>query len=155
MPPSLSGPLLGFLYYALIPCALLGGWLAKNVPNRKHLLWIPALCNMLLGSSTTLVASPWLLALLLTAIGIVWIASPVMEILPFEYPGIRPREVAVIASLIRTFMGLGFALGPMLTGLVTELTGSLQTGIQVLCLLTGIGVVAGLLYPSSTAPTLA
>jgi predicted MFS family arabinose efflux permease len=155
MPPSLSGPLLGFLYYALIPCALLGGWLAKNVPNRKHLLWIPALCNMLLGSSTTLVTSPWLLALLLTAIGIVWIVSPVMEILPFEYPGIRPREVAVIASLIRTFMGLGFALGPMLTGLVTELTGSLQTGIQVLCLLAGIGVVAGLLYPSSTAPTLA
>lgn len=151
MPPALSGPLLGFLYYALIPCALCGGWLAKNVPNRKHLLWIPALCNMLLGVATTLSASPWLLMVLLTGIGMVWMVSPVMEILPFEYPGIRPREVAVIASLIRTFMGLGFALGPLLTGVVAELTGSLATGLQVLCLLTGIGVVAGLLYPKRPA----
>ncbi|MEE8305231.1 MAG: MFS transporter [Candidatus Tectomicrobia bacterium] len=148
MPPSLSGPLLGFLYYALIPSSLLAGRLAKKVPNRKLLLWIPALCNVVLGLLTTLTFSPWLLAVLLTGIGIVWIVSPIMEALPFEYPGIRPREVAVIASLIRTLMGLGFALGPMVTGLVAEMTGSLQLGLQVLCLLTGIGVVSGLLYPS-------
>jgi hypothetical protein len=36
----------------------------------------------------------------------------------------------------------------MVTGFVAELTGSLQMGLLVLCLLTGVGVMTGLLYPS-------
>jgi cyanate permease len=145
---TLSGPLLGFLYYALIPCSPLGGWLAKQVSGRKLLLWIPALCNVLFGVGITLTSSLWLLIILLTGTGVIWIVSPVLEVLPFEFPGIRPREVAVIASLIRTLMGLGFAVGPMVTGFVAELTGSLQMGLLVLCLLTGVGVMTGLFYPS-------
>lgn len=150
--PTLSGPLLGFLYYALIPCSPLGGWLEKKVPNRKLLLWLPALCNVLFGVGITLTSSLWLLTLLLTGTGVIWIVSPVLEVLPFEFPGIRPREVAVIASLIRTLMGLGFAIGPMVTGFMAERTGSLQTGLLVLCLLTGVGVITGLLYPSQRRP---
>jgi cyanate permease len=149
LPPTRSGPLLGFLYYGLIPCSLLGGWIAKRVTNRKLLLWIPALCNVILGVTVVYTATPWLLMLLLTGIGLAWVVSPIIEVLPFEFPGIRPREVAVLGSLIRTLMGLGFAVGPMVTGLVAELTGSLQTGLLTLCVLTGIGVLAGLLYPHS------
>lgn len=55
----------------------------------------------------------------------------------------------MISSLVKTCSGLGFAAGPMVTGLVTELTGSLQTGLLVLCALTGVGVIAGWLYPST------
>lgn len=145
--PTLSGPLLGFLYYGLIPCALLGGTLERRVQHRKLLLWIPALANAVLGVAVTFVSSPWLLMVLLTGIGMVWIVSPVMEVLPFEFPGIRPREVAVVVSLVRTLMGFGFAIGPIVTGYITELTGSLHTGLVVLCLLTGIGVIAGWCYP--------
>jgi ACS family D-galactonate transporter-like MFS transporter len=145
--PTLSGPLLGFLYYGLIPCALLGGMLERRVQNRKLLLWIPALANAVLGVAVTFVSSPWLLMILLTGIGVVWIVSPVLEMLPFEFPGIRPRDVAVVVSLIRTLMGLGFAIGPMVTGFITEVTGSLHTGLLVLCLLTGLGVMAGWWYP--------
>src|SRR5215470_16326474 len=43
--PGQSGPLLGCLYYGLIPCALLGGILEKRVQRRALLLWVPALCN--------------------------------------------------------------------------------------------------------------
>ena len=39
----------------------------------------------------------------------------------------------------------------MVTGLVTQLTGSLQTGLLVLCMLTGVGVIAGWRYPSNEA----
>ena len=87
--------------------------------------------------------------LLLTGTGLAWVVSPIIEVFPFDFPGIRPREVAVLSSLIRTLMGLGFAVGPMVTGLVAELTGSLQTGLLTLCLMTGIGVITGLLYPHS------
>jgi predicted MFS family arabinose efflux permease len=130
---------------------LLGGVLEKRVPQRRLLLWVPALCNTLFGIMITYTSSPWLLVILLTAVGVVWIVSPVLEILPFEFPNIHPREVAVISSLVKTCSGLGFAIGPMVVGLVTELTGSLQTGLLVLCVLTGVGVVAGWRYPSTQA----
>src|SRR5215831_4438241 len=148
MPPTRSGPLLGCLYYGLIPCALLGGVLDKRVPHRKLLLWVPALCNMLFGVLITYTSAPWLLMVLLTGVGVVWIVSPVMDVLPFEFPGIRPREVAVVTSLVKTCSGLGFALGPMIVGLVAQLTGSLQMGLLVLCMMTGVGVLAGWWYPS-------
>jgi hypothetical protein len=54
----------------------------------------------------------------------------------------------VVTSLIRTLMDLGFATGPMVTGLVAQATDSLQTGLLALCALTSIGVLAGWLYPS-------
>jgi predicted MFS family arabinose efflux permease len=147
IPPTLSGPLLGCLYYGLIPCALLGGVLAQRVQQRKLLLWVPALCNTLFGVLITCTSSPGLLIVLLTGVGVVWIVSPVIDVLPFEFPNIHPREVAVIESLVKTCAGLGFAAGPLVTGLVTELTGSLQMGLLVLCVLTGVGVLAGWWYP--------
>jgi cyanate permease len=154
IPPGQSGPLLGCLYYGLIPCALLGGMLERRVKRRALLLWVPALCNTLFGILLTYTAAPWLLIVLLTGVGVVWIVSPVLEMLPFEFPGIRPREVAVVTSLIRTCSGLGFAVGPLVVGLVAQISGSLETGLFVLCACTGVGVIAGGLYPNSRgAPT--
>jgi cyanate permease len=147
IPPTQSGPLLGCLYYGLIPCALFGSVLEKKVLQRKFLLWVPALCNTLFGVLITCTHSPWWLIVLLTGVGVVWTVSPVIEVLPFEFPGIHPREVAVIESLIKTCSGLGFAAGPMVVGLVAQLTGSLQTGLLVLCVLTGVGIIAGWQYP--------
>lgn len=148
VPLTLGGPLLGFLYYGLIPSGILGGSLAQRVHNRKLLLWVPALLNVFFGLAITLTPYPLLLMILITGLGLVWVATPALQVLPFEFPGIRPREVAVIASLVVTFSGLGFAAGPVITGMVAQLTGSLQTGLVVLCLLTGLGVIAGLMYPS-------
>ena len=147
MPPAVSGPLLGCLYYGLIPGALLGHVLERKVRNRQWLLWVPALANTLLGLAVPFTASPWLLMGLLTGVGVVWIVSPVIEVLPFEFPGIRPREVAAVVSLVKTLSGLGFALGPLVVGIVAQLTGSLQTGLAILCLLTGASVIAGIRYP--------
>ena len=144
----LGGPLLGFLYYGLIPSGLLGGYLARKVTNRKLLLLVPALLNTGLGLAIVLTPWPLLLILLITGLGLVWVATPAMQVLPFEFPGITPREVAVVSSLVITFMGLGFAVGPVVTGVVAQLTGSLQTGLIVLCLGTALGVFSGLLYPS-------
>lgn len=149
MTPAQSAPLLGFLYYGLIPASLLGGWLARRVTNRRLLLWIPALLNVVLGFALTLSVTPWVLILCLTALGITWITSPVWEVLPFEFPGIRPREVAVVSSMMKMLMGLGFALGPVVVGAVAQWSGSLQIGMLALVACTGVGVLAGLLYPRS------
>ena len=152
---TLGGPLLGFLYYGLIPSGLFGGFLAHKIRNRKLLLGVPALFNVLFGVAIIFTPNPILLMFLITGLGIVWVATPAINVLPFEFPGIRPREVAVISSLVVTFSGLGFAAGPVVTGLVAEFTGSLQTGLVTLCVLTGLGVVASAFYPAyarNTAP---
>ena len=151
---TLGGPLLGFLYYGLIPSALFGGLLANKVGNRKLLLGVPALLNMVFGVAIVLNSEPVLLMLLITGLGMVWVATPAINVLPFEFPGIQPREVAVISSLVTTFSGLGFAAGPVVTGLVAQETGSVQTGLIALCLLTGLGAVVSLLYPARS-PALA
>ena len=145
---TLGGPLLGFLYYGLIPAGLLGGLLARKVRNRKILLGAPALLNVVLGVSITLTPYPWLLMLLITGLGLVWVATPAIHVLPFEFPDIQPREVAVVSSLVITFSGLGFAAGPVVTGLIAQFTGSLQTGLVALSLGTGLGVISALFYPS-------
>ena len=146
---ALGGPVLACLYYGLIPSAPFAGLLVRRVQQRKLLLWVPALCNTMLGIAIVLTPSPWLLMGLLTGMGVVWIVSPTIEVLPFEFPGIRPREVAVIVSLVKILSGLGVAMGPVVTGVVTQYTGSLQTGCLTLCGLTSVGIIAGLLYSSS------
>ena len=144
---TLGGPLLGFLYYGLIPSGFLGGWLLSKLRSRKALLVVPALLNAVFGVVITLSEAPPRLMVFITGLGLVWVATPAIQVLPFEFPGVLPREVAVLSSLVLTFMGLGFALGPMLVGVVAQLTGSIQTGLIALSLLTGLGVIAGAAYP--------
>ena len=144
---TLGGPLLGFLYYGLIPGGFLGGWLLTKLQSRKALLVVPALLNAVFGVVITVSEAPPLLMVFITGLGLVWIATPAIQVLPFEFPGVQPREVAVLTGLILAFMGVGFAMGPMLVGVVAQLTGSIQTGLIALSLLTGLGVFAGLVYP--------
>ena len=144
---TLGGPLMGFLYYALIPSGFLGGWLLTKMHSRKALLVVPALLNAVFGVVITISEAPPMLMVFITGLGLVWVATPAIQVLPFEFPGVLPREVAVLTGLVLTFMGVGFAMGPMLVGIVAELTGSIQTGLIALSLLTGLGVIAGLAYP--------
>ena len=147
---TLGGPLLGFLYYALIPSGFLGGVLAARLRNRKLLLAAAALLNVLFAAGITLSSYPPLLMLFITGLGLVWVATPAMQVLPFEFPRIRPREVAVTTALVVTLQGVGFAAGPVVVGMAAQLTGSIQTGLIALTLLTAAGVVAGLLYPKGS-----
>ena len=149
----MAGPLLGFLYYGLIPGALAGGWVNRKLSNRRLLLAVPALLNVLLALAIVLTTDALLLALAITALGLVWVAVPAMEMLPFEFEGILPREVAAVSALIAMFAGLGFATGPMIVGVVAELSGSLLTGLVAMSLFSVVGVFAGLLYPASRRPS--
>ena len=146
---TLGGPLLGFLYYGLIPGALAGGWVNRKLSNRRVLLAVPALLNVVLALAIVLTTDTLLLAAAITALGLVWIAVPAMEMLPFEFKGILPREVAAVSALVAMFAGLGFAAGPMIVGVVAEVSGSLLAGLMVMSLCSVIGVVAGLMYPAS------
>ena len=148
IPISLGGPLLGFLYYGLIPGALAGGLINRWASNRRLLLTIPASLNVLLALGISLVHGIVPLAVLIAGMGLVWVAVPALEMLPFEFEGITPREVTAISALVVTLSALGFATGPMITGAVAQYSGSLQTGLVAMSLVSAVGIVAGLLYPA-------
>ena len=150
IPLSLGGPLLGFLYYGLIPGALAGNFINRKAANRRMLLTVPASLNVVLALGITLTQGIVPLAVLIAGMGLVWIAVPALEMLPFEFEGITPREVAAISALIVTLSALGFAAGPMIAGAVAQLTGSLQTGLVAMSLVSSVGIAAGLMYPART-----
>ena len=54
---------------------------------------------------------------------------------------------ATVGPVVIALLGGGL-VSAVITGLVAQITGSLQTGLVVLCLITAVGVVAGVLYPS-------
>ena len=148
MPLSLGGPLLGFLYYGLIPGALAGNYINRKAANRRMLLTVPASLNVVLALGITLTHGTVPLAVLIAGMGLVWVVVPALEMLPFEFDGITPREVTAISALIVTLSAIGFAAGPMITGAVAQFTGSLQAGLVAMSLASSVGIAAGLMYPA-------
>ena len=148
IPLSVGGPLLGFLYYGLIPGALAGSYVNRKAANRRMLLTVPATLNVLLALGIALTQDMVPLAVLIAGMGLVWVAVPALEMLPFEFEDIAPREVAAMSALVVTLSAIGFAVGPMIVGVVAQLTGSLQTGLVAMSLASSVGIVAGLLYPA-------
>ena len=148
IPLSLGGPLLGFLYYGLIPGALAGSYVNRKASNRRMLLTVPASLNVVLALGIALTQDTVPLAVLIAGMGLVWIAVPALEMLPFEFEDITPREVTAISALIVTLSAIGFATGPMIAGAVAQLTGSLQTGLVAMSLVSSVGIAAGLMYPT-------
>ncbi len=148
IPLTVGGPLLGFLYYGLIPGALFGSYVNRKATNRRLLLTVPATLNVLLALGIALAQDVVPLAALIAGMGLVWVAVPALEMLPFEFEDIAPREVAAISALVVTLSAIGFAVGPMIAGAVAQFTGSLQTGLIAMSLVSSIGIAAGLLYPA-------
>ncbi len=148
IPLTVGGPLLGFLYYGLIPGALFGSYVNRKATNRRMLLTVPATLNVLLALGIALTHDLVPLAALIAGMGLVWVAVPALEMLPFEFEDIAPREVAAMSALVVTLSAIGFAVGPMIAGAVAQFTGSLQTGLVTMSLASSIGIAAGLMYPT-------
>ena len=144
---ALGGPLLAFLYYALIPGALFGARIERTFRDRRLLLIVPAALNAVFTLAAILAGNPILAAIAITGVGLVWVFVPVIEVLPFEFECIEPRQVSVLASLSLTLSAVGFAIGPMIAGAIAQASGSLSAGALSLASLTALGVIAAAIFP--------
>lgn len=76
-----------------------------------------------------------------------WCFFPVLMTIPYELDKIKPREIAIVIASIYTVVWAGAFIGPIFTGVVQEISGSLRTGLVI----TGIApltlVFAGLFLP--------
>ena len=143
--------LFGFLYYALAPGGLLGSRIFRRIANRRLLTLLPAALNTLFTFAALLSASTPAAALALTGLGLVWIFVPALEVLPFEFRGIRPREVSALTALTLTFGAIGFGGGPALAGAIAQTTGSLPAGVLTVASVTALGIIAAAAFPKNPA----
>ena len=151
IPVSGGSILFGFLYYALTPGGLLGSRIFRRIPNRRLLTLLPAALNTLFTFAALLSGSTLTAALALTGLGLVWIFVPALEVLPFEFRDIRPREVSALTALTLTFGAIGFGGGPALAGAIAQTTGSLSAGVLSVASVTALGIIAAAAFPKNPA----
>lgn len=136
LPLETSGFLFGLTSLGMVPGSLAVGWLCSRSPSlRRPFMWG---CGVALGTTAwgmLLTDSvPWLFVLCLVG-GLGWGFVPLMATLPFELPGVQPREVAIAASFLFTAGSLGGLVGPVLAGWLIEQWGGAMPALAVLALL--------------------
>ncbi len=124
--------------------AMHAGWVRGRVTVRRQQMYVTGvLCSA--GMLTMALAPvPWLVPFGAFALG--WACMqvyPTILTLPYELPGIKPREIAVVSSFLFTVFTLGMVIGPLLTGALQQATGSLRTAFLVVPVVhMGIFIVA-------------
>ncbi len=112
-------------------CGLGFGWLVMvSDQGRTILLGTGAVMAITFAGMTLTGSLSTLLALTLVN-GIAWGFWPVLYSVPFNLPGIRPREIAVSLAFIQMNSSAGIALGPLAVGILQELTGDLRLSLIV------------------------
>ncbi len=93
-------------------------------PDSPLLSWLPS--SILSTDSWALGLLPFLIMLGIMTASVV----PIVLTVPYDMQ-LMPREVAVAVGLVRTITPLGSAIGPILSGVLTEFTGSLETALFI------------------------
>lgn len=124
--------------------AMHAGWVRNKVTVRRQQMYVTGVVCSTGMLTMALVPVPWLVPLGAFALG--WACMqvfPTIMTLPYELPGIKPREIAVVSSFLFSLFTFGLVIGPLLTGAVQQATGSLQTAFIVVPFVhMGIFVVA-------------
>ena len=97
----------------------------------KENVFLQGLGVLMLGSYVGMLLTgsiPALLALNF-ANGIAWGFFPILITVPFQLPGIRPREVAMALAFTIMATSLGSSLGPLITGFLQEPMGGLKPAL--------------------------
>ena len=87
----------------------------------------------------------WLLALFATAVGLGWGYMPIALTVPFEMPRAGAKALAASSSFIMTLILGGSILGPVVVGVVSDLSGSRFTALVVSAVAPIAVTVSGLL----------
>ena len=128
--------------------ALTVAYLSNRARRRKPFIFVPGFIMPVLYVTIMLITPgawlPFLIALGIMTTSVV----PIVLTFPYDLQ-LRPREVAVAVGLVRTITPFGSAIGPILTGTLQEVTGSLETALLiVLPISVSVGII-GLMLPET------
>ena len=112
-------------------CGLGFGWLVMVSDQGRTVLLGTGAIMAVTFAAMALTGSLPVLVVLTIVNGVAWGFWPVLYSVPFNLPGIRPREIAVSLAFVQMSSSAGIALGPLVAGIIQELTGDLRLSLIV------------------------
>ena len=131
MPLIWSGGILALGIFMGGICGLGFGWVVMVSDQGRVILLGTGVAMAFTFMAMTLTGSLPILLALTFFNGVAWGFWPVLYSVPFNLPGIRPREVAVGLAFIQMASSAGITLGPLATGLLQQLTGDLRLSLAI------------------------
>ncbi len=109
--------------------SVFGGALSEKIGRRKPFIWIPGLVLPVAYAGLLMMDSFAPAFLLLFVAGMcAMVVPPILATIPLDMR-LPPREVAVALGLVRTLFPIGATMGPLVVGILQEMTGSLFVGL--------------------------
>ena len=112
--------------------AMHASWVRNRVTVRRQQMYLTGVMCSSGMLTMALVPVPWLVPIGAVALG--WACMqvfPTILTIPYELPGIKPREIAVVSSFLMSLITVGLVIGPVMTGILQQMTGSLRTAFLV------------------------
>ena len=143
----------GFLMAAFPLGNIVGSLTAAPISGalqrRKPIIWVSGLALPFLYMGLMKVDSIVIVLVFLFFAGACAMAVPPMLATIAMDIGLKPREVAVTLGLMRTLFPLGAVFGPIVCGLIQDLTGSLFWGLSICTPMALSLFVVGILLPET------
>ncbi|MDG2111528.1 MAG: MFS transporter [Actinomycetota bacterium] len=117
---------------------MLGGWLGDRV--NKRLIASMAMLGHAFGMLVLAYAtSVWMIAVFVVAHGLSWGArGPLMQALRADYFG--SSSFGAIMGISSLIVMMGTTLGPLIAGILADVTGSYRSGFTILAVLAALGM---------------
>jgi predicted MFS family arabinose efflux permease len=124
----------GLSYFGFTVGSLLGGLLSIRLGRRKPAIWISGLLLPFVTLGILFSRSFAALAFLWAMWGVCELYFPVVFTIPYELPGIRPKQVPVASAFVVSVFTAGAGLGPILGSYLAGIIGSLERALLVICI---------------------
>ena len=126
---DIAGAVLGLSLFSAAATVYLFNVIPFFSRHRTATLALSGLATAAVQAGLLFIASATLLLLLPIPRGIANIYFPLLMIMVYQLPGIRPREVAVGIGFMQTSIWLGTAIGPLVVGYIQDATDDLRLAL--------------------------
>ena len=129
--PSFVGLALGAMTFAAAPTDFLVNAIPTLIRRRSLVLSVCGIVSILSLVGMVYITSGPLVLIFAIFKGLAFAYFPVLMIMVFLIPGIKPREIGIGMSFMETSIWGGSAIGPLLVGGLQQITGDLQLSLLI------------------------
>ena len=129
--PSFVGLALGAMTFAAAPTDFMANAIPTLIRRRSLVLSVCGILSIISLVGMVYTTSAPLVLLFAILKGFSFAYFPVLMIMVFLIPGIKPREIGIGMSFMETSIWGGSAVGPLLVGGLQQITGNLQLSLLI------------------------
>ena len=129
--PAFVGLALGAMTFAAAPTDFMANAIPTLIRRRSLVLSVCGILSIISLVGMVYTTSAPLVLLFAMLKGFSFAYFPVLMIMVFLIPGIKPREIGIGMSFMETSIWGGSAIGPLLVGGLQQITGNLQLSLLI------------------------